>query len=260
MIIGPALWMFGVWTACLLQDGETARAAAPQWEPRLLARPQEIESDPAREAVNAFKKSIRSKEVADRLAALDALLAAGRHESMMKPVSGLLKDRDPKVREAAARALGAIGDPDAVRPLLAAFRHPLNEEAPAVREEAATALGRVSDRSLVSVVEKDFRSGDQYTKRGLIVAFGVGRDYRAALLLAENIARPQPGSVNSARNPPASYWQEKFKEWQYISPAVGWSLHQITGETFESAEQVEAWVHRKGWLERDEEGGDEDGR
>ncbi len=220
------------------------------WAPKLWEQPEELEKDAARDAVKEFESAIKSKDADERVEAVKALLAKGRHDSMVKPVGKLLKDREVSVREAGARALGALGYPSALKPLLSSLRHPVNAEAPTLREEAAMSLGRVAERTLVPLIEKDFRSGDQYTKRGLIAAFGLSRDYRAAPLLSDWIERPKPGNVNSDRNPPASYWQERFAEWQYVSPAVGWALFEISGETFKNAEEVDHWVKRKGWRDR----------
>ncbi|MEQ8762410.1 MAG: HEAT repeat domain-containing protein [Planctomycetota bacterium] len=232
-------------------DPQPASGYGASWEPKVEARPEELESKQAREAVSAFKDASKSGEPHDKIEALKVLLVAGRHESMVQPVSDLLKDRDAKVRQEAARTLGTLGYPKAIKILLMTIRHPLNEEAPDVRETAAEAIGRVSDKSIAALVEKDFTSGDQYTKRGLALAFGHCEDYRAAELLAEWLEKPQPGNVNSDRNPPASYWQQRWDEWRYVSPAVRWSVKKITGESYETRADLRDWVKRKGWRDRE---------
>ncbi len=52
-----------------------------------------------------------------------------------------LADDSSKVREAAAKALGTMGDPRAVDPLIAALGDPLDS----VREAAAAALERLGE-------------------------------------------------------------------------------------------------------------------
>ncbi|HSW29622.1 MAG TPA: HEAT repeat domain-containing protein [Longimicrobiales bacterium] len=68
---------------------------------------------------------------------IDALKARGRVDKLIRALE------DERVRTEAARALGDVGDPRAVRPLVAALG---DAEAP-VREEAARALGRLNDPS-----------------------------------------------------------------------------------------------------------------
>jgi HEAT repeat protein len=53
----------------------------------------------------------------------------------------LLKDKDPKIRQAAARTLGKIG-PDA-KQAADALKNALNDKNPQVREAASNALKRI---------------------------------------------------------------------------------------------------------------------
>jgi HEAT repeat protein len=59
----------------------------------------------------------------------------------VEPLIAALKDENSDVRQAAAKALGKIGDPRAVEPLIAA----LSDESSDVRYAAAEALGKIKD-------------------------------------------------------------------------------------------------------------------
>ena len=54
--------------------------------------------------------------------------------------------------------------------------------------------------------------------------------------LCELLDSPQPGSVDSPTNPPASYWEALWETWNWMRRDVTWSLQQITGEVFRPAE------------------------
>jgi HEAT repeat protein len=89
-----------------------------------------------------------------------AALGALRSENALPALLRLLEDRQPEVREAAARALGDLGLPDAVEPLIEALgilKSPRNDR-PGSREyefEAiAEALGRLnSPKGVAAVIE-----------------------------------------------------------------------------------------------------------
>jgi HEAT repeat protein len=63
----------------------------------------------------------------------------------VKPLIAALKDENAEVRQAAAEALGEIGDPHAVEPLIAV----LKDENAEVRQAAAEALGEIGDSHVV---------------------------------------------------------------------------------------------------------------
>jgi len=73
-----------------------------------------------------------------REAAADALGEIGDPRAV-EPLIAALGDPDGDVREAAAEALGTIGDPRAVGPLTAALKDPSG----GVRQEAEKALARL---------------------------------------------------------------------------------------------------------------------
>ena len=79
-----------------------------------------------------------------------AALAIGRVglPEGVPPLVKLLADPDPEVRQMAAFALGLIGDPSARDPLVGALRDP----SPLVKGSAAEALGLIGDRSAADAV------------------------------------------------------------------------------------------------------------
>jgi HEAT repeat protein len=84
---------------------------------------------------------------------------------VVEPLLTALKDENSEVRLAAARALGEIGDPQAVEPLLAA----LKDQHSSVRRAAAEALGRISDvravESLPAALKNALKDEDRDVRR-----------------------------------------------------------------------------------------------
>jgi HEAT repeat protein len=88
----------------------------------------------------------------------------------------VLVDADRNLRRAAAESLGAIGDPQAVPPLLLA----LEDEHWSVRCAAAGALGRIrSGKSLPALLAR-LQDDDQTVRRAAVAALGELGDTRAA--------------------------------------------------------------------------------
>jgi hypothetical protein len=108
-----------------------------------------------------------------------------------------LKARAGLTRKAAARDLGASGDPRALGPLLAA----LEDDDPEVREEAARALGRLRDARCREALEKllsDEKSAVQRAAREALSA--LDRPRPSAALASGPLLPAQPGSPRAARD------------------------------------------------------------
>jgi HEAT repeat protein len=93
---------------------------------------------------------------------------------------GVLVDADRNLRRAAAESLGAIGDPQAVPPLLLA----LEDEHWSVRCAAAGALGQIRSTKATSALLARLHDDDQTVRRAAVAALGELGDTRAAARLA----------------------------------------------------------------------------
>ena len=110
-----------------------------------------------------------------RQAAATALGAIGDPRAI-DPLVAALADYYAHVREASATALGAIGDPRAIDPLVAA----LGDGYPEVRQAAATALGRIGVAAvgpLIAVFDDPGSRGEErvWAARSLVAIYQSGR-------------------------------------------------------------------------------------
>ena len=53
--------------------------------------------------------------------------------------------------------------------------------------------------------------------------------------LCEMLDPPQPGG-DEANNPPASYWEARWEQWNWIRRDIAWALKEITGQAFQPAD------------------------
>jgi HEAT repeat protein len=97
-------------------------------------------------AIPALVDALRDHEWLVRLHAVEALGKTRSRTAVQPLLAVLFNDADSAVREDAIRALGEIGDPEAVEFLFIAMRDP------ALRTLAVEALGRIGDRRAVPVL------------------------------------------------------------------------------------------------------------
>lgn len=105
-----------------------------------------------------------------RLAAAEELGPRG-HAVVAELGEAVTSGPSPQVRQAAARALGELGDPGAVEPLAAALRV---DTAPAVREAIVAALAMLGDRRAVEALAAALHDTetDQPLRKTIAAALG----------------------------------------------------------------------------------------
>jgi HEAT repeat protein len=111
-----------------------------------------------------------SRDGSLRQAAAEALGELGDARAV-KPLIAALKDENAEVRQAAAGALGEMGDPhaDAVEPLIAV----LKDENVGVRQAAAGALGEMGDRHAVEPLIAALGDGNINVRRSATHSLGL---------------------------------------------------------------------------------------
>jgi HEAT repeat protein len=97
---------------------------------------------------------------------------AANEERYKRRVAGyiqLLKDKNLNFRWRAAEALGELGDPSAVEPLIEALRDPFVD----VQWLAAKSLGKIGDSRAVGPLLEALKSEDKWLRVG--AAWGLGK-------------------------------------------------------------------------------------
>jgi HEAT repeat protein len=97
-------------------------------------------------AIPALIESLTHQDWSVRLHAVESLGKTKSRMAVDPLLAVLVHDGDPAVREDAIRALGEIGDPQAVEALLIVMKEP------GLRTAAVEALGRIGDRRVVPML------------------------------------------------------------------------------------------------------------
>ena len=106
----------------------------------------------------------------------------------MKPLSQCVADTedDSKVRQAAAEALGRIGDASAVKPLSQCVAD--TEDDSKVRQAAAEALGQIGGASALQVLKRTLRDDGSNVRRACLGGLAAARENEAnKKLLSQDI-------------------------------------------------------------------------
>ncbi|MDJ0520757.1 MAG: hypothetical protein QNJ90_01640 [Planctomycetota bacterium] len=69
----------------------------------------------------------------------------------------------------------------------------------------------------------------------------IAKDKRLCRRLAEELDEPMATNVNSGSNPPADWWERRWKMWKEAKPAVVEALKALTGQEFDKTAEAKKW-------------------
>jgi len=195
---------------------------------------------------DAKKDEAKQVELLGRLGAWD-------HPLIFKEASKYLRDRSYQVAVAAVVAVArqSTSADKAGRALFGILRR---EKRTDVVCASLVGMGRLgfTERGVYDEVQKMFVQGPGEIRKAAARYFGYVKAKEAFRLLAENLDEPHSTlPPDDPRNPPASYWEEKWKEWNSNRPYYRWALSQIVeGETFETTDEARMWAESEDGRER----------
>ncbi|MHC4224925.1 MAG: hypothetical protein ACYSX0_07545 [Planctomycetota bacterium] len=188
------------------------------------------------------KKNVRKRvELMERLGQWD-------HPMVLREAKKHLKDKSYKVAVAAVVACARqSSDREATA---AGFLAQLKKEK---RTNVICAL-LVGMGRLEYTSKKAYKvAADWYGKKNMEALkasaryFGYIQSKRSFRLLAEKLDYPRPEKVDDPENPPAEWWEERYKEWESYVPQIRWALGRIVpGETFETTKEAKDWAKAEG--------------
>jgi hypothetical protein len=70
------------------------------------------------------------------------------------------------------------------------------------------------------------------------------KETQALPMLLRNTDEPAPANVEAADNPPAEYWEARWKSWAVWKGKVKDALFELTGQRFTTAAEAQAWLKK----------------
>jgi len=202
----------------------------------------------ARQEASRFKKAFKDAPTDEERIELLERLGKWDHPQILKAASKYLKDRNHLIAIAATVvcAKQASQKDKAGRAVFGALRREKRNHVICAQLVAMGVLG-YDNRSAVREALSYFRRNTAETHKAATRYLGYVKYKPAFRLLAEKLDEPRPKNPNDPRNPPASYWRERWYEWDRNVKYTRWAISQLVpGETFEQTEEAKNWAERHG--------------
>lgn len=229
-------------------------APAPPADPPEARAPEVVEEwDDARAKAVAkdlravFKR--RSASMRDRNEALEKL-ATGCNKAFIKPLSGIVeRDKSLVIRRRAAELLGNQKGRTANRTIRKLIKNGRVESAANVQAELIRSLSRCGYttkqwKEIDGLFEREYSLERVPIQEALLELIAAHKEKEAIPILLRNLDEPVPAWVDDPNNPPASYWEARYKCWQRWRGKVKEALFEITGQRFSTAEEAKTWLKK----------------
>jgi hypothetical protein len=249
-----ALWIAAAWLAApapvradppAMGEAPPPPATAPASDPPLRA----LTDAEAAPLLEGLKKAAKAKTPADALPAFEAL-AGVTHPDLE---AALAKHLGHPLREVAIRAATEIGrrpSPKTGATLWKGWSLALNDKRPDVRGGILAAMGAakapLDGKQYDEVAALWKRAADVPSLVGVATYFrAIATDKRPCRLLAEWLDEPRAGGdPKDGANPPAEWWEARWKLWSAIKGLVAEALKAITGQTFHTTDEAKEWFKK----------------
>ncbi len=222
------------------QEREPSPSAVRAWTDQEASR-----------AVEQLRKvrSRRNATLGDKLEAVRAL-GQGRHRLAVDALADVVrKEPAVSVRAAAAELLGAQ-PAEAARPVILALIDACDHQ-PDVLTVLLGALTRAGYQTrdwdrIERLFAREF--GEEWTpmQKALLQLVTAHKERQAWRLLVEHLDEPFPADIDHADNPPAEYWERRWKAWRSWRDDVKAALFAITGQRFSTGAEAKVWIRANG--------------
>lgn len=242
-------------TPLLLCQDPAPAPAPPQGEQQKPAEPAEppqtIEAwddKTAKAAVDQFTKAMKpTASMNERNKALDGL-AGGTNKLLCKPLATVVEtDKSVVIRKRAAELLAnqpaAEANP-AIQRLLDSARVTSNLAVTAALVRALSNCGYATAQwpKIENHFERDYSAERVVLQEEMLKLVEKHKERKALPLLLRNIDEPVPENVHDGANPPAEYWEARWKAWQVWRGKVKDTLFAITGQRFSTSQEAKDWL------------------
>ena len=203
------------------------------------------DSKVARQKVSAFEKEFKAIKNDMKQAELVQTLGQWDHPLILKKAQSLIRSKNRFVAVEAVFVCARQGDGKKVGKTLHGLLK--REKRTDIVCGLLVSLGKIGYTTAFKDAESYYRRDTKDTHRAATRYFGFIKSKKAFRLLAEKLDYPRPKDIDDPNNPPASWWAERFKEWELTVPFTKWAINQLVpGETFDSTREAKEWAIANG--------------
>lgn len=242
--------MLAVALTCLLAPQAPPPPVPPAPATQATSAIEAWDDKTAKEALAEFQKlNQASANMAQKTRALDAL-APGSHKSLVRPLAQLVEnDKLIVIRKRAAELLANQPPAEAnaaIRRLLKSSRVSSN---PVLVGELIRGLSRCAyDKNqwndIGDLFEREYHPDRAPIQEAILELVIAHKEKQAIPILLRNLDEPRPENVDDPNNPPAEYWEARWKSWAIWRSQVKEALFAITGQRFSTAAEARAWLKK----------------
>jgi hypothetical protein len=234
--------------ACLFAQDPDRPASQPA---EILARP--VSEKEARDALARLQGKPKGEKptLAQRVEQIDAL-AAMQHKTLVRPLADLVRsEKATTARKAAAHALMNQASGDAHASVIALLGEDSVKDAPliaCVLVDGLAKQGYVSAdwEPIEKLFERDFAPERAKLQISILKLAAKQKEKQAIKLLVAHLDEPIPSDVDGAANPPADYWEKRWKAWHGWHGEVSEALFAVTGQRFSTSKEAKVWLRANG--------------
>ena len=189
--------------------------------------------------------------LAQRVQQVEAL-ATMQHKLLVKPLADLVRnDKALTVRKAAARGLAKQLPGDAHPTLVALLKEDPIKDAPEVAAVvveglAGPAYTGADWEAIEPMFERDFTPVRIPLQQAILKIAKEHKEKLALKLLLKHLDPPIPEDVDTGSNPPADYWEKRWKAWKVWKGDVSDAVFAITSQRFATSKEAKAWLKVNG--------------
>lgn len=224
-------------------QADDAALAAP-------AKPVAWNDKDAKTAVDTFAKAMKTATaMAAKSRALDDL-GRGSNKLLVKPLAAVVQDeKSVVIKKRAAELLGQQPASEATPVIGKLLELPALQAHPTVLAELVRGLLRLGWdgkqwKKLETLFERDYAAERTSMQEAILDLVIATKEKQAVEMLLRNLDEPIPSDVEGAANPPAAYWEARWKAWKVWRAKVADALFATTGQRFANANEARAWLKK----------------
>lgn len=250
--------MLAALVACLFaaQDPSPAPAPQPAGDKPAAATPapavavEAWDDKKAKAAVDEWTKLTKGNaSMADKNRGLNGF-AEGSNKLLVKPLAAVVEtDKSVVLRKRAAELLANQPKPEANAAIRKLLKSGKVAPHPTVMAELVKGLARCGyDKAqwgeIDGLFEREYHLDRVVVQEAILDLVIAHKEAQALPMLLRNTDEPKPADVEAADNPPAEYWEARWKSWAVWKGKVKDALFALTGQRFTSGAEAQAWLKK----------------
>jgi hypothetical protein len=224
--------------------------APPKAEPVQSPAPVDLNDKDAKEAVKVYRQKTKgTPTLAQKLQSLEEL-GKGRHAELVTVLASVVQsEKLLSVRRRAAEMLSQQPAEAANRAIIKLLSTTGVSDQPQILADLVRGLLRTGYQpkqwaDLDGLFDRDYSADRVPLQEAILELVIAKKEAQAIEVLLRNLDEPIPANVDDAANPPAQYWEARYKAWRVWRIKVKDALFAITGQRFTTAAEARAWLKK----------------